>query len=51
MEHQQAARMPPVQHFILDLEERDETCADIFSDAKRFILCLKRKHFVLHVLG
>jgi hypothetical protein len=33
-EYQQTARMTAMQHFISDLEERDETCADISSNAK-----------------
>jgi len=51
MEYQRAARMPALQRFILDLEEGDETCADISSDAKHFIQYFRRKHFVLQVLG
>jgi hypothetical protein len=45
MEYQRAVRMPAPQHFIFDLEGRDETCADILSDAKRFILCFKKETF------
>jgi hypothetical protein len=36
IEYQQAARMTALQSFILDLEKRYETCADILSDAKNF---------------
>ncbi len=46
MEYQGAAIIPALQCFILDLEERDETCADISSDAKHFILGFKKKCFV-----
>jgi hypothetical protein len=35
--YQQAARMAALQHFVSDIE-RDETCTDILSDAKHFIL-------------
>jgi hypothetical protein len=44
-EYQRAARMPALQCFIPDLEIRDETCADILSDAKCFILCFEKKTF------
>jgi hypothetical protein len=40
-EYQPAARMAALQCFISDLE-RDETCADILSDAKHFILYYKK---------
>ena len=42
MEYQQAARMATLQCFISNLDERDETCADISSDAKQFILYFKK---------
>ena len=42
IEYQQALRMPALQCFILDLGRRDETCADILSDAKHFILCFRK---------
>jgi hypothetical protein len=45
MEYQGAARLPALKCFILHLEERDETCADISSDAKHFIQCFKKKTF------
>jgi hypothetical protein len=52
MEYQRAARMPTLQCFISDLEIRDETCADILSDAKHFVLGFKVKtFFVKDVLG
>ncbi len=43
-EYQQSTRMPGQQHFISDLEIRDETCADILSGAKHFILCFKKEN-------
>jgi hypothetical protein len=43
-EYQRAARMPALQHFISDLKERDEACADILSDAKCFILYFKKEN-------
>ena len=41
MEYQRAARMLALQHFIPDLVTRDETCADISSDVKRFSYMLE----------
>jgi hypothetical protein len=44
MEHQQAARMPALQHFISVFERGSEMFADISSGA-----VLRRKHFVQDV--
>jgi hypothetical protein len=44
-EYERAARMPALQHFNPDLEDGDETCADILSDAKCFILCFRKETF------
>ncbi len=43
-EYQHAVRMPALQCFFSDLERGDETCADISSDAKRFILCFRKRN-------
>jgi len=37
-EYQWAKRIPALQHFVSDIERRDETCADMITDAKHFIL-------------
>jgi hypothetical protein len=46
MECHRAARMPALQCFISDLEEKDETCADILSDTKCFILYFKKENIL-----
>jgi hypothetical protein len=38
-EYQQARRMPALQCIVSDLERGDETCADMMTAAKHFILC------------
>jgi hypothetical protein len=43
-EYQQARRMPALQCFIFDLERKDETCADMMTDAKKFILCIRMRN-------
>jgi hypothetical protein len=42
-EYQQARRMPALQHFVSDLEKGDETCDDMTTDAKCFILCFRKR--------
>jgi hypothetical protein len=42
--------MPALQCFISDLGKRDETWADILSDAKSFILCFKKETFCTRFL-
>jgi hypothetical protein len=51
MEHQQAARMPALQHFISVFERRSEIFADISSGAKCLILFFKKKTFCTRCLG
>jgi hypothetical protein len=43
--------MPTLQCFILDLEKRFETCADVSSDAKCLSSMSKNKCFVQNILG
>jgi hypothetical protein len=43
-EYQQATPMPALQHFIFALERKDETCADMITDAKKFILCIRMRN-------
>ncbi len=50
-EYQRALRMPALQHFISDLERRDETCADILSDAKHFLYFKKANILYKMYLG
>jgi hypothetical protein len=51
MEYQRAARMPPLQCFIRDLEKRMKL-AGIFHQVQNVFFCiLKRKHFVQNVVG
>ncbi len=42
-EYQQARRMPGLQHFFSDLERGDETCDDMTTDAKKFIVCFIKR--------
>jgi hypothetical protein len=49
--YQRAARMPALQCFILDLEKRYETCANVLSDAKCCSCMLKKKCFVQNLQG
>jgi hypothetical protein len=43
--------MPALKHYILDLDRRDETCADISSDVKHFIPCFRKRTFCILCLG
>jgi hypothetical protein len=43
-EYQQARQMPALQHFIFALERKDETCAHMMTDAKKFILCIRMRN-------
>jgi hypothetical protein len=50
MEYQQVARMPALQHFILDLE-KGMKLALMFYQTQNILLCiLRRKLFVHNVL-
>ncbi len=49
-ECQRAARILALQCFNSDLERRDETCAGILSDAKHFILYLKKGNVLYSII-
>jgi hypothetical protein len=46
LEYQQARQMPALQHFLSDLERRDETCADVMNV---LFYVLEREKFVQNV--
>jgi hypothetical protein len=43
--------MPALQHFNTDLEDGDETCADIFQAQNVLFYVLGKIRFVRYVLG
>jgi hypothetical protein len=43
-EYQQARQIPSLQCFASDRKRRDETCADMMTDAKCFIPCFRTRN-------